>query len=84
MAHGIIQMDLSKYPYIGTRADLSKIHSILGGIVLDCSPVKATNIKKLGIDTNMKICFVKKMRICAYFEIFFVVQKHNFSFKDRF
>ena len=43
-------------PY--TSADLSKILPVLGGIVKDCSPEKVTNIKKLGIGPNMKICFV--------------------------
>ena len=41
------------YPYGGTSADISKITTILEGNRYLLSPVKATNIKKLGIDPNM-------------------------------
>ena len=50
-ARGGLFTDLSIYG--GTSADHSKISKILGGNVLDCSPVKAINNQKFGIDPNL-------------------------------
>ena len=82
--------DLSIYSYGATSADLRKIDQntpILRGIVLDCSPVRANNKKKLGIESNRKMRFVwppPTPYICAYFDIFIFGQQNIFSFRDRF
>ena len=71
--------DLSLYPFVWSSADPSIKHTFFEGIILDCSPVKATNIKKLGFYANIKTSFVK-INVCRLVHFFTRFWANHFFF----